>query len=397
MTQRLLRALPPVLVVVGVTAFAFYIVSGVSRSLSLKELDPLFTVAFGLFLPLGAFIAQRRPTNAIGWLMIAIGFSVLVSSAATEYATRALVVDPGSLPAGPEVSYLSELLGVPGLVLMSFLMLLFPTGHLPSRSWRWVTRAAGANAVVIVAALASTWPARGPQLLVSDPPDDLLFPPAVFDVGWLLLMASAVAGMLSLVARFRQSSGVERQQLKWMAYVVAVVAGLVVINFFVLDPLGVEPFVTDVAEQILNVAVAGIPVAAAIAISRYRLYEIDVVINRTLVYGTLTAVLVGTYVGLVFVLQALLAPVTADSDLAVAASTLAVAALFGPLRNRVQGFIDRRFYRRKFDAQTTLEDFSNHLRDEVELTSLSGKLTGVVADTMQPAHVSLWLRPEAPR
>ena len=120
MTWRLLRVLPPVLVVVGIAAFAFYLVSGLSRSLSLKELDPLFTVAFGLFLPLGAFIARKRPTNAIGWLMVAIGFSVLVSSAATEYATRTLVVDPGSLPGGPEVAFLSELLGLPGLVLMSY-------------------------------------------------------------------------------------------------------------------------------------------------------------------------------------------------------------------------------------------------------------------------------------
>jgi hypothetical protein len=395
---RLQRVLPSALLVVGILAFVFYVASGVARSLTLTQLDPLYTVAFGMFLPLGTFIALRRAGNPIAWIMIAIGFCTLVSAAATEYATRALLIDPGSLPAGPGMAFVSELLGIPALALLPFLMLLFPTGQLPSRRWKWVAGVAGANMTLLVIALSSLWPIRGPQLLREDIPEGLFFPPVVFEIGWILLMASAVAGLVSMVARFRRSSGVERQQLKWMAYAAAVVGALVVVNFFIFDPLGVDdPALRTVSEQTLNLAVAGIPIAAAIAISRYRLYDIDVVINRTLVYALLTAVLAAAYVGLVFMFQAVLAPVTAESDLAIAASTLAVAALFRPARARVQGFIDRRFYRRKFDAQRTLEDFSAHMRDEVELESLSSKLTAVVSDTMQPAHVSIWLRGQGAR
>jgi hypothetical protein len=286
MSNRASRAIAIALLILGIVSLAFYVASGLARSLSVTQLDLFYIVAFGMFLPLGVFIVMRRPRNPIGWIMAVIGCSTLVGNAATEYGKRALIVDPGSLPAGPEVLFVSELVGIPGLALLSFLMLLFPTGRSLSPRWRWVARIAGANVVVITIALASLWPLRGPKLLSDEPPENLLVPVEVFEIGWILLLATAVAGLVSLVVRFRRSIGVERQQLKWMAYVAGVVGSLVVFNFFILDPLGVDdPMVVSVSEQILNIAMAGIPIAAVIAISRYRLYDIDVVINRTLVYG----------------------------------------------------------------------------------------------------------------
>ena len=391
------RLLPIALLVVGAVALTFYLGSVFTRPPNtpapVSGSDVVFTLSFGVFLPLGAFIASTRPRNPIGWLMAVIGLSTLVGTATSEYATRALLVDPGSLPAGPEAAFVASILLIPGIALMTFLMLLFPNGTLLSARWRWVGRIAAANMALYVLILTSLWPFRGPVLLRDEPPGGAFVPAFVFNLCWFLLMLSAVAGLVSLVVRFRRSSGVERQQLKWMAYVAGLVGSFVLLNFFVLEPLGVtDPTVTLVGELVLNLGVAGVPIAAAIAIARYRLYDIDVVINRTLVYGALTAILVGTYLGLVFGFQAVLAPVTSESDLAVAASTLAVAGLFRPVRTRVQRFIDHRFYRRKFDTQRTLEDFSSQLRDEVDLAALSAQLTRVVAETMQPAHVSLWIR-----
>ena len=392
------KLLPPILLVVGLGAFAFYLWSGLSRPASgppgVTALDISFAVAFGTFLPMGVFIALRRPRNPVGWIMALIGLSNLVSEAATEYATRALLVEPGGLPGGPVAAFASGLVGVFGIGLIAFLMLLFPTGKLPSPRWRWVARAAAANLVLLLVGNLSLWNLRGRALLLDEPPEqDLLIPYVVFEITWIVMMVSAIAGLISLVVRYRRSSGVEKQQLKLMAYVAAVLGGLVFLNFIVLEALGVGSAGFRVAtEYVLNLAVAAIPLAAAIAILRYRLFDIDVIVNRTLVYGALTAILAGAYVALVFAFQAVLQPFTAESDLAIAASTLAVAALFRPLRDRVQRFIDRRFYRHRFDAQRTLESFSAYVRDEVDLAALSARLVGVVEDTMRPSQISLWLR-----
>ena len=392
------RALPWVMVAVGGIAVAFLLISGLGRPTvrgvdGVTVADLSFIVAFGSFLPLGAFIASRRPENPIGWVMTVMGFSILLSDALTEYAVRGLLLDPGSLPGASVAAWLAGIIGIPGIGFLSFLMLLFPTGHLPSRKWRWVARAAGLNLMVLLVGLISVWPARGARLILSEEAVDEYFIPGVLFAAWMGGVLFGVLGLISLVARFRSSTGIERQQLKAMAFVAGVLTVLVTLEVVVFDAVGLkdEGF-RDVSETVLNFGVAGIPVTAALAILRYRLYDIDRVINRTLVYGTLTAVLVGIYVGMVFGFQALLEPVTAESDLAVAASTLAVAALFRPVRTRVQRFIDHRFYRRKFDTQRTLEEFSNHLRDEVDLAALSSRLTSVVSETMQPAHVSLWVR-----
>ncbi len=217
-----------------------------------------------------------------------------------------------------------------------------------------------------------------------DPDEEALFAAIAFP----LMFGSALAAAISLVLRFRRSRGDERLQLKWFTY-----AGVLAVAGFFALALGEGSGPVSLAYALL---IALVPAAAGIAILRYRLYDIDLVINRTLVYGSLTAILAGTYLGIVFLLQRALAPFTAESDLAVAGSTLAVAGLFGPVRSRVQGFIDRRFYRHRYNAQQTLEEFTLTLRDEIDLEQLTGDLVLTIRETVQPSHVSVWLRPPEP-
>jgi hypothetical protein len=203
-----------------------------------------------------------------------------------------------------------------------------------------------------------------------------------------LALVALLLALVSMIVRFRRSIGVERQQLKWIVYAGAVAAGGFALTLFLSGPLANAVFV------IAFLAFIGVPAAAGVAIMRYRLYEIDLVINRTLVYGSLTALLALVYVGSVVLLQSIFRALTGqESQLAVVASTLVIAALFNPLRRRIQAFIDRRFYRRKYDAARTLAAFGARLRDEVDLETLADDMVGVVQDTMQPEHVSLWLRP----
>jgi hypothetical protein len=210
-------------------------------------------------------------------------------------------------------------------------------------------------------------------------------------VAALALAVAMIGSPLSLVLRFRRAGRVERQQIKWLA-----LAGAVAAVTFVIALASYEALPAGVADRAIMLSILMLPVAAGMAILRYRLYDIDVVVNRTLVYGALTATLAAAYLGSVLLLQLALSPLTEASDLAIAGSTLAVAALFRPARTRIQFAVDRRFYRRRYDAARTLERFGVRLRDEVDLETLGGELRGVVADTMQPAHVSLWLRKAAP-
>ena len=390
------------LLVFGVTILVLSLVWGLQRP-PIEEipdfgaLDLSFVLAFAMFLPMGAFIASRRPRSPIGWLALGIGLTQILTGGAFEYALRALVIDPGSLPLGSEMAWLSSAMWAPGFSLVTFLLLLFPTGRLPSPRWKWLGWLSLGSTSVVVVAICSLWPERGKDLLFNDDPSTPLFPDVVLELAAVLLFFAIACSFVSIVVRFRRSRGIERQQLKWMAFV-AGIATVLVVATEVMSVIGEQDSRLDAAvEHLLNISAAGVPVAAAVAVLRYRLYDIDVIINRTLVYGALTAVLAGIYVGLVFLFQLVLAPITQESDLSIAASTLAVAALFRPVRVRVQGFIDRRFYRRKFDAQRTLDEFSGHLRDEVDLTALSARLQAVVSQTMQPSHVSLWLRVEARR
>jgi hypothetical protein len=335
------------------------------------------------FLTVGAFLAGRRPANAVGWLLLGWGMVMAFVTLTSAYVDRATVRDPGSLP-GPEwVAWAEATVWHPAFSLLAFLLLLFPHGRLPSPRWRpfaWFVVAfylvLSLAAAVSPGAVTLYYPhLEGPvELPVSELAEHMfnwLLP------GQLLLL---VIALVSVVLRLRRASGEERQQVKWFVYtvvtvIVLFVAGILVFGAGVLFPL-----------------FGLIPVSVAVAVFKYRLYDIDRLINRTLVYGLLTAMLIGVYAGLVFLLGRLLDPATGDSALAVAASTLAVAALFQPARRRVQDLVDRRFNRRRYDAARTVERFSGRLRDQVDLDTLSNELLGVVDQTVQPVSASLWLR-----
>jgi hypothetical protein len=340
------------------------------------------------FTGIGALVVSRQRGNAVGWIFFVVGLLQAVNLFGDSYSHFAVVTRPDSLPGGEEIAWLTEWNWAPSLALLAtFLLLLFPNGRLLSQRWRWVAWPTGvAIAVLVVGVGIALWPERreialGIQSDEGDLPAGLV---AVLVVAGVVLVLGVFASVASLVLRFRRSKGVERQQLKWFTFAGAFAAfsGLAVF-------LPTESAWTVV---VFFAAALSIPLAAGIAILRYRLYDIDVVINRTLVYGSLTALLAGTYLGLVLLFQLVLAPVTEGSELAVAASTLAVATLFRPARRRIQAAVDRRFYRRKYDAVRTLEAFSARLREEIDLGALRAELTSVVHETMQPAHVSLWLR-----
>jgi MFS family permease len=335
------------------------------------------------FLTVGAFLAGRRPGNAVGWLLLGWGMVMAFGSFTGAYVNRALVRDPGSLP-GPEwAAWAEAVVWHPAFVLLVFLLLLFPHGRLPSRRWRpfaWFT-----VAVYLTLSLSAAFSPGAVELYYPEVTPPVRLPVAetadtVFGLlllGQLFLLATA---LVSVVLRLRRASGEERQQVKWFVYTV-----VTVILVFVVSTL-------MIGAGVLFPLFGLIPVSVAVAVFKYRLYEIDRLINRTLVYGLLTALLVGVYAGLVFLLGRLLDPATGDSALAVAASTLAVAALFQPARRRVQALVDRRFNRGRYDAARTVERFSGRLRDHIDLDTLSAELLSVVDQTVQPTRASIWLR-----
>jgi hypothetical protein len=344
--------------------------------------------------PVGAIIASRRAHNPIGWLLCASGLVLGAVMFASEYAIYALLVAPGTLPAGEEVA-LGNPLWVLGFNLIVLMLILFPTGKLPSGRWRWVVYLYMAMAVAeVVAMLFLPGPLEGLDLIENplgiegSPIGRKPVQALVFTVG---LVASG-----AFVMRLRKGSWVERQQIKWLAYAAVAATGGSMLTYTPLEALGAR-WVTSAGHVLLALGVLGIPISIGIAILRYRLYDIDILINRTLVYGSLTAILVGIYFGGVTATQTLFQALTGQEQLpqlVVVASTLVIAALFNPLRRRIQSFIDRSFYRSKYDAQKTLDAFSSRLRDETDLDALSGDLESVVRETMQPAYVSLWLRPD---
>jgi hypothetical protein len=339
------------------------------------------------FPTVGAIIASRRPSNAIGWIFCTIGLCGGAEVFTVEYGIYALVTNPGSLPAGLIATWIGTWVWLPSVTLtITFLLLLFPHGRLLSPRWRPVAwLAAGLTVVAVVFFALAPWdlldpgiPARNPFGIEGLRDFGVAIATPVFVIGIPTMLLSVA----SLVLRFRRSRGEERQQLKWFVYAGVLSVGAILIP--------------SAASSLLQLLVLPLlPVAAGIAILRYRLYDIDLIINRTLVYGSLTVVLILLYMGGVVALQGIFRVLTGqESQLAIVASTLVIAALFNPLRRHIQSFIDRRFYRRKYDARKTLETFSAKLRDETDLDALSDHLIGVVRETMQPAHVSMWLRPE---
>ena len=349
----------------------------------------------------GLHIVLRQPRNTIGWVLQGIGVAWGVGLVLAAYDTYGLLVDPGSLPRPDVVAAINEGTWAPWIGLMgTYLLLLFPDGHLPSPRWRPVAWGAAASIIAITLLIPVT-----PGTMEESPVPAMQNPiglesaelPLLVALGAVLplLPLSILASAAGLVVRFRRSRGVERQQLKWLAAagtVVAVVYLLAMLSSLAASLMAEQPTWVTAVQNLSLLSFVLVPLAIGIAILRYRLYDIDVVINRALVYGSLTATLAGAYLGSVLLLQLALSPLTDQFDLAVAGSTLAVAALFGPARRRIQAAVDRRFYRRRYDAAQTLDAFTGRLRHEVDLKAVGADLRTAVSETMQPTHVSLWLR-----
>ena len=356
-----------------------------------EGVEVLFGLTFVTYAAVGGLIASRRPRNPVGWLFCAVGVFFPASETLYAYAR-----DPAEPPGAAAAAWLHAWTGEPGTVIVVLLVLLFPTGRFLTRRWR--RAGIGAIAACVVWALALAFdpgPLRPVETIQNplgiDGAGALLDPIAGF--GPVVLVCSIFLAIAGTFVRFRRAQARERQQLKWLAlgagFMVVVLLASIALLVMVDTDQGAWDFVSAL---LVCAGIAALPVAAAFAILRDRLYDIDVVINRALVYGALTGTLVASYLGVVLLLGLVLAPVTADSGLAIAGSTLAVAALFGPARARIQAGVDRRFYRHRYDAAQTLADFGARVRDEVELDALSGDLRQVVAETVHPAHVSLWLR-----
>src|SRR5829696_1574395 len=357
-----------------------------------NPVEAVFVLATVLtFSVVAASLTSRQPRNAIGWIFCGIGLVVSLNSFTGSYAGYRLAGGsaPGSLAeTAAWFSSWSWTLWI--YVPTTFLLLLFPDGRLPSPRWRPVAWCAALGVISFVAGYAlEPGPLEEFPRITNPYGVDSPILDAVAIAGAILAGASMLASPVSLIVRMRRAGRVERQQIKWLAYGGAVVVGAVFVGGVI------SVWIGEVGISLIIIGLLGLPIFTGIAILRSRLYDIDIVINRTLVYATLTATLVLLYFGGVTALQRLLSPVMGEGNgLAVVASTLLIAALFNPLRRRIQAFIDRRFYRSKYDARKTLESFSARLRDETDLEALRGDLEGVVRETMQPAHVSLWLRPE---
>jgi hypothetical protein len=352
----------------------------------------LFNLPSLAFVTVGAVVISRRPGNVIGWLCWGIGFTQILAGFGGSSAQSALAGDPDLGPGWVVLYELGKLSWELSWALLAVLLLLFPTGRLPSRRWRPVAWAAGA--VLVLAAFSGPFLPGPPAPRL--PPNPIAIPPLAgvlrlaYGAAGLVLAGVILAALVSLVVRFRRATGSERQQLKWFAYGTALL--------FLLPMAGLVG--ASLAGPAGNLIPAGIvsalPLAIGIAVLRYRLYDIDRLINRTLVYGLLTALLAGIYAGVVLVLGPVFGGVGKDPpSWAVAGATLAVAALFQPARRRIQQLVDRRFNRRKYNATKTVEAFSLRLRDEVDLDTLSAELLAIANQTMQPTTASLWLRPAA--
>jgi hypothetical protein len=358
--------------------------------------DFLFTALFGLGLlvigVVGLLVAVRRPGHPIGWVLL-VGVALLtLPGLGGEYGVRGLYVQRG-LPGASGGAWLTEWLFVPVLFVMpALLLLLFPDGRVATPRWRVAVWMAGGGGVLYLVASV-----LHPDEVEDTPFKGLPNPLGVealtsvtavgLDVAFAALALSVVLGAVSMVVRLRRSRGVARAQLKWVAAAAALFAIACVIGVttvVVLDSLA--------GAVVVVLSFPVLPITAGVVILRHRLYDVDVVIRRTLIYGTVTATLVGTYVALVLGLGVVLKPLTGGSDLVVAGSTLVVAGLFGPVRSRVQGVVDRRFYRDRYDANVVLDRFESRLRTDPDLQAVGAELVGAVDETVQPTHLSLWLR-----
>jgi hypothetical protein len=341
----------------------------------------------------GALVGSRRPAHPVGWLLLGLGLLVVGNGVVSGYVTYGLVARPGALPAAAYLAGIANSIQVLWVACVSFILLLTPTGSLPSPRWRWWARVAVAAPVLLVVLAAvdpqpllPEHPEVGNPLAVAVPTGLLL---AVAAVAAVLVLATLVAAAGSLVVRFRRARGTERQQLRWLA-VGAALAAVALLVAVAAGAMGRD----GVVLAALGTCVALLPLATGAAVLRYRLYDLDRILSRTLAYGLLTVLLGSGYASVVLGLGQLLGR---DSNLVVATATLAVAAVFQPTRRRIQALVDRRFNRRRYDAAQTIQAFSARLRQQVDLDSLTGELLGYAEQTMQPTQVSLWLRPQTDR
>jgi hypothetical protein len=354
----------------------------------------LAAIVFSAFALVGAAVAARRPRNPVGWLFGVAGLSWALGVLTNGLYWHFAFGRPDYPAAADLLAWLGTWISSPALVSVALILLLFPTGSPPSRRWRivgWLAAVAG-GVWILSTALAPGGLDQADFGWVENPLGiEGLGLGALAKASSSIWPFTALAAVVSLVVRYGRSRGIERLQLRWVAAAGCLLVAIGVAGTVVDAVVGGFFAWVGALFGLLTIAAA-----VGVALLRYRLYEIDTIVNRTLVYGALTATLAAAYLGSVLLLQLALDGLTSDSNLAIAGSTLAVAALFRPARNRIQGLVDRRFYRRRYDAQRTLESFSSRLRDEVDLSALDLELRGVVAATMQPAHVSLWLRgPEA--
>lgn len=378
-------------VVLGLTTYA-----GFNPPLgeAISVIDAIWAASFLGFPTAGALVAPRMPRRPLGWMLLGAPLALMIALALGELSR--FFLNNGESTAAIWSWWVSSV--VVGLALTPLLLILvyLPSGSLPSVRWRGVARlGVGVTAASTLHAAFRPGPLEtAPEEVLTRNPLGLTSLAGVFGVldtalGFLYL-SIVVLGVASLIFRFRGSRGLERQQVKWLALGGAGI--LVPIAAITL----IEAFVRDLSDQEATVfivfAILSMPAAISVAVMKTRLYDIDVIVNRTLVYGSLTGILALAYFGVIVLLQRVLGPLTQQSDLSVAGSTLVVAALFRPLRTRVQSFIDHRFYRRKYDAVETLGAFTSRLREQVDLDSLSQELLGAVRSTMQPTHTSLWLR-----
>jgi hypothetical protein len=337
----------------------------------------------------GGVLASRRPRHPVGWLLLGVGLALPVSLLVQSYVDYGLLARPGSLPAARYlVGFSNGTVGIVWLSCAGFVLLLTPTGSLPSPRWRWWARVAAAAPVVTVLGAVVQ-----PDPLAPDHLGNPLAVPALARVlqvprvaGMVIVLVSLLVGAGSLVVRFRRARGTERLRLRWLALAAACASVLLLVALVA----GLLLAKDEVVFASSALAVALLPLATGAAILRYRLYDLDRIISRTLAYGLLTVLLGGAYAGVVLGLGQLLGR---DSSLVVAAATLAVAAVFQPARRRIQQAVDRRFNRHRYDAAQTIQAFSARLRQQVDLDTLTGELLGVIDQTMQPTRVSLWLRP----
>jgi len=391
-TTRLAGSVSVVSVILALAALTFEALSRAAIVVGSEEsISPPDVVVALTYSIVGGIIASRRPRNPIGWILCAGGCFSGVSLFSQGYSTYALLARPDALPGGVWAAWAAAWSWIPSLGVLPLLLLLFPTGRVLSPRWRvvaWVTSVS----IVGACAVASTLPFEliAPQLPVDNPmtvglarsanaPAQALFAAVLF--------GSLISSVVSIFLRFRRANAEERSQLKWLGYA----------GFFLIASLGLNLALFAGSDSgagaiLPSLGVAAIPVGMGVSILKFRLYDIDRVVSRTLLYAVLTAFLGAAYFVAVVSLQALLGERVGTSPLAVAATTLGVAALFGPARARIQGGIDRRFNRRKYDTAQALEAFAARLRDEIDLDTLTADLLGVVDNTMQPTHSSLWLR-----